>query len=169
MQKLDLDFQKQPGQRSSAGNSILILGVVASLVLAFGYRNLGARLAELEAGVMQSSSGERSGYSAQQKEQAKAEQILETAFNQLALPWGEVFAAVETAANGKVTLLALEGDGQHKTVRISARTANSVSMLAYLERLKTSGRLSGLHLASHRQEKDGSLHFVVQADFAGGA
>lgn len=169
MQRLDLDYQKQPGQRSSAGNSILILGVVASLVLAFGYRNLGEQLAELEAGDRHSSAGEKSGYSAQQKEQAKAEQILETAFNQLALPWGEVFAAVETAANGKVTLLALEGDGQHKTVRISARTANSVNMLAYLERLKSSGRLSGLHLASHRQETDGSLHFVVQADFAGGA
>lgn len=168
MQKLALDYLKQPGQRSSAGNSILILGVVVSLVLAFGYRNLGEQLAELEAGDMRSSAGEKSGYSAQQKAQAKSEQILETAFNQLALPWGEVFAAVETAANGKVTLLALEGDGQHKTVRISARTANSPNMLAYLERLKSSGRLSGLHLASHRQEKDGSLHFVVQADFAGG-
>lgn len=169
MQRLDLDYQKQPGQRSSAGSSILILGVVVSLVLAFGYRNLGVQLAELEAGDMHSSVSEKSGYSAQQKENAKAEQILETAFNQLALPWGEVFAAVETAANGKVTVLALESDGLHKTVRISARTANPDNMLAYLERLKSSGRLSGLHLVSHRQETNGSLHFVVQADFAGGA
>lgn len=169
MQRLDLDYQKQPGRRSSAGSSILILGIVASLVLAFGYHNLGLQLADLEAGVKQTAHKEKSGNSAQQKEQAKTEQILETAFNQLAMPWGEVFAAVETAANGEVTLLALEGDGRHKTVRISARTVNSGSMLAYLERLKSSGRLSGLHLASHRQETDSSLHFVVQADFAGGA
>jgi len=168
MQKLDLDYQKQPGRGSSAGSSILILGVVASLVLAFGYHNLGLQLADLEEGVKQSARGERSGNTAQQKEQAKADQVLETAFNQLALPWGEVFSAVETAANGEVTLLALEGDGRHKTVRISARTANSNSMLAYLERLKNSSRLSGLHLASNRLETDGSLHFVVQADFAGG-
>lgn len=169
MQKLDLDYQKQPGQHSSAGSSILILGIVVSLVLALGYRNLGAQLAELEAGDIHSSSSEKSGYSAQQKEQAKAEQVLETAFNQLMLPWGEVFAAVEISANREVTLLALEGDGRNKTVRISASAASSGKMLAYLERLKSSGRLSGLHLASHRQEKDGSLHFVVQADFAGGA
>jgi len=167
MQQLDLDYLKQPGRHSSAGSSILILGIVASLVLGFGYHSLGAQLAELEKGVMLSSSGEKSGNSKQQKKQAEAEQIFETVFNQLTLPWGEVFAAVETAANGEVTLLALESDGHHKTVRISARTANSRSMLSYLERLKSSGRLSGLHLASHRQETDGSLHFVVQADFAG--
>jgi Tfp pilus assembly protein PilN len=169
MQRLHLDYQKHPMRHSSAGSSILILGIVASLVLALGFRNLGAQLADLEAGAKQISRSEKSGNTAQQKERAEADQVLEVAFNQLALPWGEVFAAVETAANGEVTLLALEGDGRHKTVRISARTANSNSMLAYLERLKSSGRLSGLHLASHRQETDGSLRFVVQADFAGGA
>jgi hypothetical protein len=168
MQRLGLDYQKQPGRRSSAGSSILILGIVASLVLAFGYHNLGAQLADLEAGDRQTSVKVKSVTAAQQKERAETEQIFETAFNQLALPWGEVFAAVETATNGDVTLLALEGDGRHKTMRISARAANYGGMLAYLERLKNSGRLSGLHLASNRLETDGSLHFVVQADFAGG-
>ena len=167
MQRLRFDFQKKPARHSTAGSSILILGIVCSLVLAFGYHNLGTRLAELEAGSRQISSGERSGNSAKQKEQEKAEQILEATFNQLSLPWGEVFAAVETAASSEVTLIALEGDGRHKTVRISARTTSTNNMLAYLDRLKSSGRLSGLRIASHRQETDGSLHFVVQADFAG--
>jgi len=169
MQKLDLDYQRQPGGRNSAGVAILILGMVMSLALAFVYRDLGAQLAEMEAEIMHASTGNDPGKTAQQREQAKAEQFLETAFNQLALPWGEIFSAVESAANGKVTVLALESDGLHKTVRISARTADPGNMLAYLERLKSGGRLSGLHLASHRQDADGTLHFVVQADFAGGA
>jgi hypothetical protein len=41
-------------------------------------------------------------------------------------------------------------------------------MLAYLEQMKTAGKLNAWRLLSHRKEEDGTLNFVIQAELPEG-
>lgn len=166
MQKLDIDFQSAAGKSPSAGMAVLVLTVLVGLALLLMQRDLSDRLAAMDAAQGRIAASEKSG--AGNKQRSEGDQALQTAFNQLTLPWGEVFASVEEAADDQVLLLALEGDGRNRVIRIAAQAPHAEAMLAYLERLKGSGKLGGCRLLSHREDDDGALHFVIQADLPEG-
>lgn len=166
MQKLDIDFQRPASRVPSAGMALLALAVLAGLALLLTQRDLNNQLAAMDAVQGRTATGEKSGAANQKK--SEGDLALQAAFNQLTLPWGEVFAAVEEAASDQVLLLALEGDGRNRVIKITAQAPHAEAMLAYLERLKGNGKLSGWRLLSHREGDDGALHFVIQADLAEG-
>lgn len=167
MQKLDIDFQSAPGKAPSAGVALLVLAVLAGLALLQVQRDLGNQLAAIDAVQGRITAGEKSGAASQKK--SEGDQAIQTAFNQLTLPWGDVFAAVEEAADKQVLLLALEGDGRNRVIKITAQAPHADAMLAYLERLKSNGKLGGWRLLSHREDDKGALHFVIQAVLQEGA
>jgi hypothetical protein len=161
MHKLDIDFQSAPGKAPSAGMILLVLAVLGGLALVQVQRDLGNQLAAMDAAQGRSAAGEKLGAANQKK--SDGDQAAQTAFNQLTLPWGEVFAAVEEAADKQVLLLALEGDGRNRVIKITAQAPHVEDMLAYLGRLKSNGKLGGWRLLSHREDDKGALHFVIQA------
>lgn len=167
MQKLDIDFQNTGGKTLLGGTAMLVLAVLAGLALLQVQHDLGNQIAAIDAAMGKNAAVEKSA-GANQKKQGE-DQVVQAAFNQLTLPWGDVFAAVEEASDKKVLLLALEGDGRNRVVKISAKAPHAETMLAYLERLKSSGKLGGWRLLSHREEEDGTLRFVIQAVLPEGA
>ena len=166
MQKLDIDFQKTSAKAPSAGMSLLVLAVLAGLALVLMQRDLSNQISAIDALQERSAAGEKS---AAAHPKSDAEQAAQTAFNQLTLPWGDVFAAVEDAAEQQVLLLALEGDGRNRVIKITAQAPHTEAMLAYLERLKSSGKLGAWRLLSQREDDNGALHFVIQAVLPEGA
>jgi len=86
----------------------------------------------------------------------------------LALPWDDVFRAVETAATERVALLALQPDSQKGEVSITGEAADYVAILAFVERLGRPGRLSGVHLVRHELKQDDPQHpmaFIIVAQW----
>ena len=167
MQKLDIDFQASTRKLPSAGMAVLVVAVLAGLMLLLLQRDLSGQLAEMDATLEHSAASGKSG--AMSGKDAEGDRDLHAAFNQLVLPWGEVFAAVEDAAGDQVLLLGLEGDGRNRVAKITAQAPHAEEMLDYLERLKRNGRLNRWRLLSHREDDKGALHFVIQADLPEGS
>ena len=167
MQKLDIDFQASTRKLPSAGTALLVVALLAGLALLLLQRNLSDQLAEMDAALGHSATSGKSG--AMSGPDAEGGRELQAAFNQLILPWGEVFAAVEEAAGDQVLLLGLEGDGRNRVVKITAQAPHAEEMLGYLERLKRNGSLNKWRLLSHREDDRGALHFVIQADLPEGS
>jgi len=164
MQKLDIDFQHPAGKTHYAGKALLVFAVIAGLVLLTMQRDLNDQVALLDASQGRAEASERLIAGSKQE----GDPSLQVAYNQLMLPWGDVFASVEDAADEQVLLMGLEGDGRNRAVKIAAQAPHAVAMLDYLERLKSNGKLSGWRLLSHREDDKGSLHFVIQADLPEG-
>lgn len=96
----------------------------------------------------------------------RAEQVMQ----RLALPWDELFGAVESAGTERVALLALQPDSRRRELNISGEAADFASMLAYVDRLGKSGALHGVHLVRHETRQDDPQHpiqFTVAARWVG--
>lgn len=161
MHKLDIDFQSTTGKAPSAGMALLALAVLLGLALLLLQNNISNQLAAMDAAQGRIASGGKEGTASQKK--SESDQSAQAAFNQLTLPWSDVFAALEAAADKQVILLALEGDGRNRVIKVVAQAPHADAMFAYLDRLKSNGKLGGWRLLSHRKGDDGVLHFEIQA------
>jgi hypothetical protein len=65
------------------------------------------------------------------------------------VPWGELFAAIESAENADVALLAVQPDARNSTVLIGGEARNLPAIFAYMQRLERTQRLRGAMLLSH--------------------
>ena len=163
MKRLDINFQRANSDARPAGLALLVFSVLVAISLMMMQRDLENQMAELDAKSVLNENGAASGTANPDRDK-----ITQAAFNQLNLPWEDVFAAVEEAANSRVLLLALEGEGRNRVIRITAEAPHADAMLAYLEELKRNGNLSGWRLMSHRKNDAGVLRFVIQADLPEG-
>lgn len=100
------------------------------------------------------------------RDSKRAEQVMQ----RLALPWDELFRAVEAAGTERVALLALQPDSRRRELNITGEAADFASMLAYVERLGKSSPLHGVHLLRHETRQDDPQHpilFTVAARWVG--
>lgn len=164
MRRLDIDFQRVSGRSPSAGMVLLVLALLVGGALLLAQQNLSDQLAAMDEMRVQADAGADTSI----KQDSESDRVLQQAFDQMALPWAEVFASVEEAAGSQVLLLGLEGDGSNGVIRIFASATGVETMLAYLEQMKTTGKLNAWRLLSHRKEEDGTLHFVIQAELPEG-
>jgi Tfp pilus assembly protein PilN len=174
MRALSLDYHHTPRLAKKAGIALLVLGVVAALQLGSRYYELSeqvglweAKTAEIER-LTQHGPGKtrRTGKRPEQlgSEMKRARETL----LQLALPWDELFRAVEASDYDQVALLAIEPDPQKKLVRISGEARTVSCMLQYLRVLQEAPVLSDVYLHSHQirqQDPDKPVHFTVQASW----
>ena len=84
----------------------------------------------------------------------------------LALPWQELFAALESAASDKVTLAAIEPDTSKGTVTISGEGKDYLAALSYVSNLSRSEGLERVELLRHERKNadpNGPVSFAVSA------
>lgn len=84
----------------------------------------------------------------------------------LAMPWGDLLAALESAPQESVALLAIEPSTAKKVFRLTAEARDSKAMLAYLASLRTDHRLDNVVLVSHQlqvQTAGRPIRFQLQA------
>ena len=158
MRRLDLDFQQQRNQASGTGILLLVIALLLGGKLFSDYRDTAV---ELEAGaakiqrlerlagrkpVRVGKGDERSG-----EEIKRANEVIA----QLALPWDQLFAAVESAMGKDIALLSIQPDRRKGMVAIGGEAKDVAAMLDYMRRLNEKKPLKQVVLLSHQiQQQD---------------
>ena len=155
MRAVQLDFLLPTGRGSRAGPWLLVAGVLAA-VAAASYQNhltheaaaREARLATLRGIASRSLPviSERSSETPEVRDQIKKANGVLRLMN---VPWGELFAAIESAENGDVALLAVQPDTRSRSVLIGGEGRSLPAVLTYMGRLERTKRLHGVVLLSH--------------------
>jgi len=84
----------------------------------------------------------------------------------LLIPWGEVFASLESATLEDSALLSIEPDSKKRQLKITAEAKNKDVMFNYMQRLEATPELSGVYLLKHEILEDVDQHpirFVLAA------
>ncbi|WP_428423373.1 PilN domain-containing protein [Methylibium sp.] len=92
----------------------------------------------------------------------RANQIID----QLALPWDELFRAVEAADARSLGLLALAPNAQDRSLHLSGEARSVAELLAYVDRLAAQRGMSQVHLLDYETVvRDGSsvISFTLAA------
>jgi Tfp pilus assembly protein PilN len=161
MQKLDLDFcSTRPG---SPWLSRLLLGVAVFCIADAGlsYQSARQTLQENEARLAKRAPAARAPKASPQEIAAVRETV-----QRLSLPWGELFAALESAANDRVALAAIEPDVRAGTVKISGDGKDYLSALSYVANLSRTEGLDAVQLVRHEQKANdpsGPVSFALSA------
>jgi hypothetical protein len=152
---LQLDFLQPTGRRSRLGPWLLLVGAIAA-VAAMAYQNhlageVAARDARLTAlrGIasrsLPSLSGQDSDTPEMRDQIKKANAVLQI----MNVPWGELFAAVESAEDGSVALLAVQPDSRSRSVLIGGQARSLPAVFAYMGRLERTNRLRDVVMVNH--------------------
>lgn len=78
----------------------------------------------------------------------------------LATPWNTLFQALEAARTERVAVLAIEPDGENRTVLVSAEARDYPALLAYLGNLAQQDALARVHLSRHELKQAGGQRLV---------
>jgi hypothetical protein len=169
---IELDFVRPGGGTARSAPLLLALGLLcAAGVLTYQrvlVRQAGERTGQLEE--MRSMARRASpalagkeGDSPEVREQIKRANAV---LAQMNVPWGELFAAVETAQDDSVGLLGVQPDPNAGQIIISGQARTLPALLSYMERLQQSERLREVVLNSHEvkpNEPGQPVEFVLAA------
>lgn len=172
MAPLCLDHQRGPGAPSWRGTALLVLAVVAGMLTAIHYAALSRKADQWEARTeqmklalsRQSPPGSGGGPAAADfaLEVSQAKSIVQ----ELTLPWGRLFQAIESSGSKDVTLLALEPAPERAVVKIGGEAKNMPALLDYMRRLQDCDAFSAVYLQSHQvqlQDAQKPVRFVLLA------
>jgi hypothetical protein len=87
---------------------------------------------------------------------------------QLNVPWGQLFAAIETAQHPDVGLLAVQPDPRGRMVTIGGQARSLPALWEYMERLQHTQRLRDVVLVNHEiktKEPGRPVAFVLSAQW----
>jgi hypothetical protein len=161
MRRLDLDFCRT--RRASPWLGRLLLGVALAVGLDAGltYQSLRKSLAENEARL-----AKRAPAGAGRKASAEEVALARETVQRLALPWDQLFSALESAASDRVALASIEPDARAGTVRISGDGKDYLAALSYVSNLSRADSLYWVQLVRHEQkasDPNGPVSFAVSA------
>jgi len=171
MQLLKIDFHRTRRVAPFAGPLLAVLALALSAEVALSYQRAGEAAASAEhrlAKFTRQSDRTRTALpqsGATREELAAARDV----YQRLSMPWEKLFAALESSANGKISLVGIEPDPKAGTVLISGEGADYLAMLNYLLELERGGTLTQPHLVRHeRREQDprGGVAFSISASWS---
>lgn len=162
MRKLRIDFARNAARSPWAGRVVFGVALALSVHAAHSYRSLQASLERHETSLAR---GEPRSAAARKLAPSELAVVRDT-LERLALPWQELFGALESAANPDVALLAIEPDSRTGNVVISAEGRNYLAALSYVLELARSDALTGVQLVRHEAKANdppGAVGFAVSA------
>ena len=158
MRALELDFARTPARFTWVGVSALLLAALLALDLYVRYGEEAGQLAQAQerlerlqarTGVPASAApAPRSPAATQQTAQEMSRANLVLAH--LALPWNELFTAIETATPDDIALLSLQPNTKTGRVQIGGEARTTDVMLDYLRRLEATPQLRQVLLVNHK-------------------
>jgi Tfp pilus assembly protein PilN len=171
MQRLDLDYRRSRRDFPWVVAALIIVGVVCASGGIWYYQLLEQEIATLEREVRRL---EKAVHPISRKsvheerdfgpELKRADQVI----RQLALPWDQLFQAVEAASSKNVALLAIQPDAVRREVQISAEAKNFNAMLGYVERLQSGDWFAKVRLENHQvreQDPQQPVRFTLAASW----
>lgn len=168
MRPLRIDFARPAAARPWLGWGLLAFALLAAGMLAAEFRAAQFELAALEDRAERQRARElRAGADPQTARALREElQRARAVTEQLSLPWGRLFEAVESAATKQVALIALQPESSRGVVRITAEARDLAEALDFVRRLSATRQLRSVHLASHQiqtEDPQRPVRFVVIA------
>lgn len=156
MKKLSLDFEVQPRRNTWAGWVLLLIGVALCGEMVFSYIKLQQEMSGLEKNLIKNGLAAKS---VQQKGVASYTPIefthAQETIAKIAIPWGDLFRAVEAVKVEHVALLALEPDAKTGTLLLRGEAGDLPALLTYIARLRQSKQLYEVYLLRHEIRRDG--------------
>ena len=142
MRKLDFDFHIQRRRNAWAGWALLLLGLALWGEMSFSYISLQQEMSGLEKRLLKNG---LAGKALQRKgvasyTSAEFAQAQET-IARIAIPWNDLFHALEKVKVERVALLALESDPKAGTVLLRGEAGDLPALLTYVARLGSTGQL----------------------------
>ena len=156
MQRIELDFIRRAPRSRWAGRVLLAVALGVAGDMAFTFVQL-ARTVKLNEAVVARAQPRKPVHAVSAEEAALARDTVE----RLGLPWTKLFAALESAANDQVALLAIEPDTKTGTVKISGDSKDYLSALAYVLNLSQADALSHVQLVRHEVKQNDPQHPVA--------
>jgi len=150
-----LDFLHPGGRPSRLGAWLLVAGLIVGALALLGQHHLGTQLQAREAQLEEIRSMSRRARPAIETRETDSPQMREqikkanAVLAQMNVPWGELFAAIESADEGRVGLLQIQPDARSGTVLMAGSARDLPAVLAYMTRLEGTGRLKDVVLMSH--------------------
>lgn len=83
-------------------------------------------------------------------------------------PWGDLLLALEAQTDSRVAVLALQGNGEDGSLRLSGEARSMKDVAAYLERLRGQPALRSVVLSSHEGRSEagvGLVRFTLDAQW----
>ena len=152
---ITLDFVRPNARGARLGSILLVLGLVVAVVIAEMHREAAAdvatrqeRLDELQRMLRRSMpqiAGKETDSPVVREQVKRANAVLA----QMNVPWGELFAAVESAQSDSVAVLSVQPDPRAQVIALGGMARNLDAVLAYMTRLEATPRLVDVVLASH--------------------
>ena len=162
MQRIELDFIRRAPRSRWAGRVLLAVALGVAGDMAFTFVQL-ARTVKSNEAVVARAQPRKPVHTVSAEEAALARDTVE----RLGLPWTKLFAALESAANDQVALLAIEPDTKTGTVKISGDSKDYLSALAYVLNLSQADALSHVQLVRHEVKQADPQHPVAFSISAG--
>jgi hypothetical protein len=157
MQRLDLDFLAR--RRSPwAGRVLLAVAVAFTGDVAFSFYQARTSFVMNKAALAKAPRAGISSKKVTAEEVAAARDTVQ----RLSTPWGNLFGALEAAANDQVALLAIEPDPKAGTVVIQGDSKDYLAALTYVLNLSNVPTLGNVHLMRH-EAKGNAVTFAVSA------
>lgn len=164
---LSLDFAaRSPWRRRAPGLILLVAGALALAGILWFDRGQAELLSRQEARLAAFTHQTDPASRALRSRQEATQRATEAALRQLAVPWDQLFAAVESASMTQTALLALKPESRQGTVQISGEARDLDALLSYLAQLETSPGLQSVFLTRHERmlDKPGTpVRFVITA------
>ena len=156
MQQLQIDFSGTRRGSPWLGRLLLALAACVALDAAWSYHAARSTLSENQARVAKRTPG------AAPKATPQEVAAVRDTVQRLALPWEELFKALESAASDKVALASIEPDAKTGTVTITGDGKDYLAALSYVLNLSRTEGLERVQLVRHEQKNE-SVSFAVSA------
>jgi hypothetical protein len=157
LKRLELDFRAAPRATPWLGRALLGVAALVCLDAGMAYREIHQFLSLNEVRVAQ-----RAPRAGSAKVSAQEVAAVRDTVERIGLPWHELFAALESAANDQVALTAIEPDAAKGTVVIGADGKDYLAALSYVANLSRIEGLERVQLVRHEQ-KGSAVSFAVSA------
>jgi Tfp pilus assembly protein PilN len=174
---IGLDFVRPASRAARFAPLVLLVGAATAVLVAETHRQAASelnarqeRLDELQRMSRRSMPAieGKEGDTPEMREQIKRANAVLVQMN---VPWGELFAAVESAQDGSVAVLSVQPDPREQVIGLTGAARNLDAVLAYMQRLETTQRLMDVVLASHEvkiKEPGQPVEFALTARWVDG-
>lgn len=161
MKRLNLDFRRDSRNAPWLGRVLLAVAVAVCVDAGLAYKSLRDSVTKNEVRV-----AKRAPSAGAAKVSAQEVAAVRETVQRLALPWDDLFLALETAATDKVALASIEPDTAKGTVTITADGKDYLAALSYVSNLSRIEGLERVELVRHERKNpdpNSPVSFAVSA------
>ena len=168
---LDLDFRPTAPRWPVIGVLLLLVGLIIALYAYTEVRALNGQISLAQARVESMSQGVRPKAAPTLDTETLQIEVraANTVLQQLALPWNDLFTALETTSDKQIALLSIQPDAGKQIVRITGEAKSFEALLTYMRRIEQSKTLRQVYLNSHEmrlQDAEKPIRFALTASWA---